>query len=105
MHGDVNIVSLAPAGDLFALSQAASNAKINAGIVNQIVVDEFSKVPLAGKLLASRQGNINLVAQMMEGLRTLGTNRILYEVRPERCDLTAEQNGVSGGQASVYVEA
>ena len=101
----VDIVRLAPAGDLHRLGEAADIADVDAVELVDAALDVGQELPLGGELLADGEGDVGHRAQRLVGLRRLVADRLLEEVERAAADLLAEARGLGDRQAMVVVDA
>src|SRR5207237_483696 len=85
----VDVVRLAPAGDLLRLGDAARNAEVHAGVVDQLRLDQLAELPLRRELLAGSQGRVHVAAKLVEAAGVLGAERVLQKVGAVRLQRAA----------------
>ena len=59
MNDQLDVVGLAPAGDLARLGEAAGDANVDAGIVDPLLLDQLAKFPFRGELFAGCDGHVD----------------------------------------------
>jgi hypothetical protein len=55
--GDVDVVGLAPVGDLEGLGEPPGDAEVDASIVDELLLDDLPEPPLGAPLLPRRDGD------------------------------------------------
>ncbi len=101
----LDVVGLAPAGDLARFADAPDDAQVDAGVVEQLLFDQQLELPLAAKLLARRQGHRGLLPQPAVGGGVLRPQRIFDEEGAKGLHLATEADGVCRAEPGVDVEA
>ena len=104
MHHHLDVVRLAPAGDLPGLGKAAHDAQIDARVVDPLVLDHLAEPPLAAELLARRQRHPGARAQGLERIGVLAAQRVLDEIGPELLGLGAQPQRVGQIQPGVHIK-
>src|SRR5436305_7614651 len=105
VRDQVDVVGLAPPRDLLALGDARADGRVDAGVVDQVLLDELAVLPFAGELLACRQRHTAARPQGPIAVRILRAQRVLHEVGPVRFDRAAQRGGVDGVEPRVHVQA
>lgn len=100
-----DLVRLAPVGHLPRLGDPADKAEIGPSEVDQILLDQLPKLPLARVVLARGERDVDVLPEVAEELDVLGADGILEEVRPGRLNAPCQRDRVRGVEPSVDVEA
>src|SRR4030095_16486579 len=99
-HRDV--VGFAQSGNLLELGNAAGPGDIRHDVVGQLVLEDRHEVPLRMPTLAPRDGGIDLVAHLLEGVEALGWAWLLEPVDlPGFLEAAAEPNGSGDVEAAM----
>ncbi len=99
-----DVVTLGPPSYLARLGDAAGDAEVGPHEVDEVLVEQCPKFPLAAELLSGGEGYAGPRTQLAIGLRALGTQRVFDEERPGGLKLTAQQQRVRRVETGVYVE-
>ena len=90
MRCQLDVVGFAPACNFASFADPAGDAQIDARVVDKVLVNELTELPLRRELFTGGEWNTGLLAQVAEGIRTLATDRILDEEWAVLLHLTAE---------------
>src|SRR5204863_8866803 len=90
VYRQLDVMGLAPAGDLARLGEAAGDAEVDARVVDPLLLDQLAELPLRAELLARRQRDAGAPPERLKGVGVLRAQRVLDEEGVELLDLAAE---------------
>ena len=100
----LDIVGLAPAGDLRGFGEPAGDAQVDPRVVDPLFLDQLAELPLRAKLLAGRQRHVVRGRNVLNESGVLAAQRVFDEERPERLDLLAQPDRIGQVQPGVDIE-
>ncbi len=82
MGCDVDVVGLAPVGDLQGLCEPTGDAEVDPGVVYELLFDRLTEGPLGRPLLPRGDGDGDVPGEGPVARRVLGPKRVLDEEWP-----------------------
>src|SRR5579859_3441906 len=104
VQSNLDVVSLAPPGDLPSLGKAADDRQVDPSIIDQIALDQLAELPFIGELLARAERHRRLLADQSETSGILRAQRVFHEVRAVWLRSPTKLNRIRWIQSGVDVE-
>src|SRR4029450_708849 len=102
---DRDVVSFAQSGNLLELGNATRPGDIRHDVVGELALEDWHEIPLRMPALAPRDGGIDLIAHLLEGVEALWGTWLLEPVDlPGFLEAPAETNGGRDVEAAVRID-
>ena len=99
----MDVMRFAPPGNFACLGQSTGNAQVNAAVIHQILLNDFSECPLAIKLFPDSKRDGGLLAESPQTGWVFTAQRIFNEKRIVRSNSIAEIEAIRRVEPGMHV--